>query len=328
MTATRILVVEDEQIVAEDLKMTLETLGYEVAGIASRGETAVELAESESPDLILMDIMLAGAMDGISAASEIRALFNIPVIYVTAYADSNLLERAKQTEPFGYIVKPFNEREVQSNIEIALFKHHMELELKKRDAILMALGFGMEWFLRQLSESHQITLRDEGGRGGYDFMPILEQIGVAMEIDRIALLRISPKGANRDMFVLVNEWTAPGIEPILGESGESTHSAEALGLSESIQELHGGTPASCSTGSDSEGQNIWSRYSIQTAFALPVFVSDQFWGTAIFCNRTERTYLDEEIEAMKIAANIVGGAMSLYISTEERHSPGADPVPG
>lgn len=322
MTATRILVVEDEQIVAEDLKMTLETLGYEVAGITSRGETAVELAESESPDLILMDIMLAGAMDGISAASHIRARFNIPVIYVTAYADSNLVERAKQTEPFGYIVKPFNEREVQSNIEIALFKHHMELELKKRDDILMALGFGMECFLRQLSESHQITPRNEGGRGCYDIMPVLEQIGVAMEIDRIALLRISPKGSNRDTFVLVNEWTAPGIETILGESGESTHSAEALGLSESIRELHGSTPVSCSTGRDSGGQNIWGRYSIQTAFALPVFVSDQLWGTAIFCNRTERTYLDEEIEAMKIAANIVGGAMSLYIATEKRPSPG------
>ncbi len=123
MKSTRILVVEDEQIVAEDLKMTLEGLGYIVAGIASSGEKAIELAGTEKPDLILMDIMLAGKMDGIEAAEKIQARMNVPLIYLTAYSDDATLERAKRTKPYSYLIKPFEERELYSNIEMALYKH-------------------------------------------------------------------------------------------------------------------------------------------------------------------------------------------------------------
>ncbi len=211
--------VEDEQIVAEDLKMTLEGLGYIVAGIASSGEKAIELAGTEKPDLILMDIMLAGKMDGITAASEIRGSHDIPVIYVTAYADSRLLDRAKLTEPYGYIVKPFNEREVQSNIELALFKHRMEHEIKKRDAILLALGFGVEWFLRQFSDTHRITLRTAPDKWGYDFHPILEQIAIAMDLDRVQVLQFRQQ--EHRLNCLTSSRMDHGGNPILpqGEGG-------------------------------------------------------------------------------------------------------------
>jgi CheY-like chemotaxis protein len=107
MTSTRILVVDDEIIIARELEARLVALGYQVLGIASTGRGAVELTERSKPDLVLMDIVLRGDMDGIEAAAEIRMRWGIPVIYVTAFADEATLLRAKITEPFGYIVKPF-----------------------------------------------------------------------------------------------------------------------------------------------------------------------------------------------------------------------------
>lgn len=126
----RILVVEDESLIAKDLSLRLSDLGYEVAAIAHTGIAGVEAAEKHRPDLILMDIMLKGDMDGIEAATEIRKVSDIPVIYLTAYADEETLSRAKTTGAFGYILKPFEEREIRSAIEIALYKHKMDLELK------------------------------------------------------------------------------------------------------------------------------------------------------------------------------------------------------
>ncbi len=131
MKKKQILVVEDERIVAEDIKMRLEKLGYAVPGIAFSGEEAVKKAENMQPDLVLMDIVLEKKMSGIEAASIISSRFNIPIVYLTAYADNKTLERAKITEPFGYIIKPFEDRELHSIIEIALYKHTMERKLKK-----------------------------------------------------------------------------------------------------------------------------------------------------------------------------------------------------
>jgi len=126
-----ILIVEDERIIAEDIRRSLENLGYSVLSIVSSGEKAIDEANEKSPDLVLMDIVLKGKMDGIDTAGKIRSRFNIPVVYLTAYSDDIILERAKITEPFGYIIKPFNERELHINIEIALYKHKIEKELKE-----------------------------------------------------------------------------------------------------------------------------------------------------------------------------------------------------
>lgn len=129
----KILVVEDESVVAIHIEESLIKLGYSVCGIVASGEGAVKKTEETCPDLILMDIVLKGEMDGIEAAEQIRNKFNVPVIYLTAYADDTVLQRAKLTEPLGYIVKPFNERELKSAIEIALYKHEMETKLKKME---------------------------------------------------------------------------------------------------------------------------------------------------------------------------------------------------
>lgn len=123
MTDAKILVVEDENIVALEIKKRLQKLGYIVPGVASTGEDAITKAEGILPDLVLMDIMLKGEIDGIHAAGEIRRRFNIPVIYLTAYSDEETLQRAKMTEPYGYILKPFEEDDLRTAIEIALYRH-------------------------------------------------------------------------------------------------------------------------------------------------------------------------------------------------------------
>jgi CheY-like chemotaxis protein len=131
MAKSKIMIVEDEWITADDIGMSLQSLGYTVTSMVTSGEEAIQKAEKDKPDLVLMDIMLKGKMDGIEAASQIRSCYNIPIIYLTAYADEKILERAKITEPFGYIVKPFVNEDLKIAIEIALYKHRVEKERKK-----------------------------------------------------------------------------------------------------------------------------------------------------------------------------------------------------
>jgi PAS domain S-box-containing protein len=131
-----ILIVEDEQIPAIDLKDTLLSLGYRVTGIASTGERAIEMVDEDTPDLILMDIHLAGKLSGIEAAEQILIHHSLPIIYVTAYADPELVERAKWTRPYGYLIKPYDERGIRTEIEIALHKAELDRNLEREYAAL------------------------------------------------------------------------------------------------------------------------------------------------------------------------------------------------
>jgi two-component system, response regulator PdtaR len=140
MSAASVYIVEDELIVADDIRMTLEHLGYTVAGIAQSGETAIMEIQKTLPNLILMDIHLAGTLDGIATAEWIHTHLAIPVIYLTAHAETANLERAKLTEPYGYIIKPFEERELHSTIEIALYKHRMEEKNRESERTIQALA--------------------------------------------------------------------------------------------------------------------------------------------------------------------------------------------
>lgn len=131
MSASRILIVEDEEIVAFDIETILMSLDYEVLAIVASGEEAIALAEKMRPNLVLMDIMLKGSINGVEAAQKIRTSFNIPVVYLTAHTDVSTLQDAKITEPFGYIIKPFNEKELQTTIEIALLRHQAEDRMRQ-----------------------------------------------------------------------------------------------------------------------------------------------------------------------------------------------------
>ncbi|PKL18594.1 MAG: hypothetical protein CVV49_05230 [Spirochaetae bacterium HGW-Spirochaetae-5] len=129
----KILIVEDQLIIAMDLKQTLEVLGYGVIGIAGSADECFLYFEKERPDLILMDIMLSGSIDGISAAEVIHKDFDVPIIYLTAHSDDNSLLRANLTGPYGYIVKPIEERDLYTAIEIALHRFSIDKELKKSE---------------------------------------------------------------------------------------------------------------------------------------------------------------------------------------------------
>ncbi len=146
MTAT-ILIVEDESIVAQDIQMTLEELGYQVVAIADSGELAIQVAINLQPNLILMDIRLLGEMDGIEAAFFITEQVNIPIVYLTAHGDEETLARAKLTTPFGYLIKPFSERELRITIEIALYKYEIQQKLVNNEqwltTILHSVGDGV-----------------------------------------------------------------------------------------------------------------------------------------------------------------------------------------
>ena len=147
MTPARILIVEDEAIVALDLRMRLTRLGYSVIDSVGLAEVAIEIAEQQRPDLTLMDIRLRGEMDGIEAADVIRTKMGLPVVYLTAHADDATVDRARVTEPFGYILKPFDERELRTVIEMALYKHGAERKLRESErrfaTTLASIGEGV-----------------------------------------------------------------------------------------------------------------------------------------------------------------------------------------
>jgi PAS domain S-box-containing protein len=131
----RIMLVDDEAIITMQLEKRLASMGYEVVGVASSGEESLSMAREQRPDLVLMDIVMPGEMDGIDAASQIRSELAIPIIFLTAFADESHIGRAKQADPFGYIVKPFHEKEIFATIEMALHRKMYEQQLRNTEAL-------------------------------------------------------------------------------------------------------------------------------------------------------------------------------------------------
>lgn len=131
MSATRVMVVEDDVLIAEDIRISLEDMGYHVCAAVSSGEEAMEQVAKQTPDVILMDIILRGGMDGVEAAAGIGRQYHIPVVFLTSFADEETLDRARAVGPFGYLVKPFEDRELRATLEMALFKHRAEQERER-----------------------------------------------------------------------------------------------------------------------------------------------------------------------------------------------------
>jgi hypothetical protein len=208
MKKASILIVEDEYIVGRDIAARVERQGYTVTDIVASGEDAVTQAGLKRPDLVLMDIKLAGPMDGVEAAEKIRASHDIPVVYLTAFADERTLERAKVTDAFGYLLKPFEERELHITIEMALYKHDMEKRLRDNERWLATT-------LRSIGDG--VVSTDAEGR--ITFMnPVAEALtgwtsDVAMGLGVDTVLRRSP---GRDSLIArdarvcpIEETTAP-----------------------------------------------------------------------------------------------------------------------
>jgi PAS domain S-box-containing protein len=197
MSDVKILVVEDESIVAMDIKHRAESLGYTVTGITPSGEDAIQKATETLPNLVLMDIVLKGEMDGVEAAQKIRDSLDIPVVYLTAYSDEKTLKRAKVTEPFGYIIKPFEDRELHSAVEVALYKHKMEKKLKESE----------KWLSTTLeSIGDAVIATDENGK--VKFMN-----PVAMEITGWGELDAFGKDLD-EVFNIIREDSGAPINPL------------------------------------------------------------------------------------------------------------------
>src|ERR1039457_7091271 len=154
----QILIVEDEGIIAADIQSRLERLGYKVPAIARTGEEALHFARSTPFDLVLMDIRLKGDMDGIATAQTMKTELETPVVYITAHADEETIDRATRTEPFGYILKPIRDSELRSAVRISIQKHEMELRLRTSEAWLATT-------LRSIGEGVIPTNTD--GDGGF-----------------------------------------------------------------------------------------------------------------------------------------------------------------
>ncbi|MDE1184758.1 PAS domain S-box protein [Paraburkholderia sp.] len=133
MEHARILIVEDDRIVARDIQQQLQRIGHTIAGVTARGEDALQLALDTAPDLVLMDVRLEGEIDGIDVARQLRDRCRIPVVFLTAYADSETVERAAHAEPFGYILKPFEDLQLRTVVEMALYKHRAEARLRESE---------------------------------------------------------------------------------------------------------------------------------------------------------------------------------------------------
>ncbi len=166
MEKLKILIVEDENIVAKDIKGSLKGFGYDVVDIVGTGEEAIRRTEELAPDLVLMDIMLKGKMNGIDVAHHIRENTHIPVVFLTAYADEDTLHSAKLSEPFGYIIKPFEDAELHSTIQMAVYRFDMERKLKEREQWLTTI-------LKSISDAVIVTDRE----GKITFMnPVAETL--------------------------------------------------------------------------------------------------------------------------------------------------------
>src|SRR5450830_39153 len=136
---SKILVVEDDELVSLQIQIRLEILGYQAVAATAYGEEAIQLARELSPDIVLMDIMLSGEMDGISTAHRIHTEFGLPVVFLTSQSEDEILNRVKESEAFGYIIKPFTDRELRAGIELALYKHGAEEKLRLSEQRLRAI---------------------------------------------------------------------------------------------------------------------------------------------------------------------------------------------
>ncbi|HIJ06619.1 MAG: PAS domain S-box [Methanomicrobiales archaeon 53_19] len=231
MSEASIMIVEDEAVTAMALKRTLTNMGYSVCGVFPTGEQAVQKAAELKPDLILMDIKLAGKMTGINAATEIRATSTVPVIYLTAFSDDRVVNAAKVTGPFGYILKPVREQELKTTIETALYKHAMDLHLREYQEtvrVLLNATPDMHFLIdsentirmanQALAKRAGKTVKELVGSNVYDL------VSSGCLSPRMAGHAVKPGQSRGETFVeqFSEHWYDVGIYPIANPDGKIT----------------------------------------------------------------------------------------------------------
>ncbi|MEY4736623.1 MAG: hypothetical protein RL302_942, partial [Pseudomonadota bacterium] len=216
MNRPKILVVEDETIVARDIQQQLAILGYDPVGHATRGEDAIAQSLALKPDLVLMDIQLAGSMDGISAAQALREQTLVPVVFLTAFASDDTLARAKEVQPYGYILKPFSERELRTVLEMALYKCGAEAKLREAALHTQAILNNMVDGVITVDEDGVMESVNLAARTIFGY-PLDEMLGY-----NVAVLTPQPRRAPHEMGV---------IREVLGQRKDGTVFPMTLSLS-------------------------------------------------------------------------------------------------
>lgn len=326
------MVVEDEGIIAQDIKNCLENLGYIVPDVVFTGREAIQRAAELRPDLVLMDIVLKGDIDGIDTATEIRKHYNIPIVYLTAYEDDRTLKRAKMTEPLGYILKPFEERYLRSSIEMALYKHEMETRLKANERWLSTI-------LKSVGDAVIVTDK----AGNVEFMnPIAETI-TGWKLEEVIGRNIN------DVLVLLDEGTkeviANPVEKVLQENiviGRSNHTVLIAKNGKEISIDHSSSPLRDEKGNLTGAvliiQDITERKQSETAlresenkfrnlfdFATDAIFVQSLNGKLLSVNNQACKllgYTKEEFSTLKfsdlIDENIIDNTFAIYSSLKEK----------
>lgn len=241
MTPAKVLIVEDDRIVAMDIKGQLIRIGHTVVGVTGRGEDVLQLALDTTPELVLMDIRLEGEIDGVEAAEQIRDQLRIPVIFLTAYADDRTVERASLTEPFGYLLKPFEDLQLRTAVEMALYKHAAESKLRASErrfvttlssigeAVIATDDQSLVTFMNPVAEALTgWSLRDAlGVRLDQVFQIVNEHSGLSVEDPAVKILRLGAVAglANHTMLLARDGRQVPidnSGSPIIDDRGKVT----------------------------------------------------------------------------------------------------------
>lgn len=212
--SANILIVEDELILAQALRVQLERFGYQVVGQAASAEEAVELASSLRPDLVLMDIQLSGEGNGIEAGTEIRTRFDIPIVFLTAFSDRATIEQVKRAEPFGYLAKPVKGETLQTTVEIAMHKSRIESRLRQRERWLTSTLTSIYDALIAVDDSGRVTFLNPlaGELTGWTNTEALGQ-----PIEKILMLRDCQGDESTPFFPVADVIREGHVRPFPGE---------------------------------------------------------------------------------------------------------------
>ena len=288
MTRARILIVEDEMVVSMELYERLKALGYEPTGRAITGEQALAMAENNRPDLILMDIRLIGEMDGIDTAIETRRRFQIPVIFITAYSEDETLERAKLAEPYGYILKPFEDRDLKSSIELALHKHRADQEVRRLSRLYDVL-----------SQVNQTIARVKSLE---ELFPAICRLSVERgEIDMAWIGRLDPVGSRMEPVARYGE----GCDLLDGAQFHADSRPEG-------RDYPGGpVPAPLPFVCNDQGaiKRLYPEFGFRSRGSFPLTFQGGIWGSLNICMFEPDFFRDREIDLFREVALYISFAL-------------------
>ncbi|HNU52741.1 MAG TPA: ATP-binding protein [Verrucomicrobiota bacterium] len=293
----RVMIVEDDAIVAAHLRRVMEQMGFEVAGLVATGKEAVQVAGAEKPDVILMDINLRGDVNGLQAAEKIHEQHGIPVIYLTAYADEAVVEQAKRTQPYGYLTKPVRDKELRASLEMALFKSRTDRRLRQVNSIL-----------RSIRDVSQLITRERDGR-----RLMQEACRVLVSTRGYLLVWIGRPDPDSGRLVVAG---AAGLTDGLPDaaSGGGSGVPDSEGLPESV--LRTGQPAWCRDTADPMASGHWREAAwsrgFRSAAAIPMRRGERLYGVLnVYADQVEAFDREEIALLQELADDLALGLESI-----------------